>query len=949
MKKASTKIIIPIFFLLTLLCVIIFVVATYRNMRQTEALNIKVKSSLKFLALNETLLSNLQAVENTQRGYIFSSKENFSIPYSRAIAKLASDTGRLNNMLSDIPERLIVISALKSLLIKKIENSRETISLYDSAGINPVLDMMNKGTGLKLTDSIKNWALQIEDADRNLLNQSNAYLEKSAQNTTYRFFLLAFIFFVILVLFLLIINNDIKKRNETAIQIRMQASLLDTIPDTIFTTDKNLIVKTWNKYASEMYGFSATEAIGKPISSLFKVDISDEDSVSSFTVLQEKGSYKDEYTVIKKNGETLFILASINTIIDKDEEITGYVSVHRDITQRKELEKELKIFNTELEQQVKIKTGETINILERITDGFLALDHNFTFTFVNKKAGEILGYDPGKMIGKNIFTDFPETASEDFNNACLQSFKTQQYCLLENYYSPLSLWLENDIYPSLDGLSIFFKDVTFKKKAELALKESEEHYKHLIEHLHAGVIVHRPDTSILLSNHEASRLLGFSSGQILEKKATAREWDFVTADGKKLDLSEYPVMKVLTTGQPLHNMIFGISNKQKKENTWVLVTAFPEYGLSGKLKQIVVTFVDISDRKKAEEELKRNEEMLNMAQAIAKIGSWEFNLETYELKWSKELYHIFEAEHVKAKDLYEYFRNKFHPDDLEKLDNVMKNAIENSKGYQYQHRIITKDGTVKHILGIGEVILNTEGAVVGLKGSGQDITEIIKAEEKLQHSYLQIKQLVNHLQDIREQERTNMAREIHDELGQQLTGLKMYISWLNKKCIPQEIEIKEKFAATMMLIEDTIKSVRKISMELRPSILDDLGLLAAMEWQSTEFEKRSGISTAFINLTNNKEVPARLKTGLFRIFQESLTNVARHADAKKIVSSLKLDRNKLTLTITDDGKGFIYKNIDSKKTLGLLGMEERTKEMGGRYEIKSYPGVGTTVSVTVPV
>jgi signal transduction histidine kinase len=271
------------------------------------------------------------------------------------------------------------------------------------------------------------------------------------------------------------------------------------------------------------------------------------------------------------------------------------------------------------------------------------------------------------------------------------------------------------------------------------------------------------------------------------------------------------------------------------------------------------------------------------------------------------------------------------------------------KGYQYQHRIIANDGTVKHILGIGEVIINNKGELIGLKGSGQDITEIIKAEEKLQQSYQQIKQLVSHLQEIREQERTNMAREIHDELGQQLTGLKMYISWLNKKCNPQETEVKEKFSSTMILIEETIKSVRKISMDLRPSILDDLGLLAAIEWQSNEFERRSGISTEFINLTDNKEVPSRLKTGLFRIFQESLTNIARHADAKKIVSSLKFDNNHLTLTITDDGKGFVYKNIDSKKTLGLLGMEERTKEMGGRYEIKSNPGIGTTVSVTVPV
>jgi PAS domain S-box-containing protein len=862
---------------------------------------------------------------------------------------MAADTGKLKAIATDIPERLKVASELKILIEKKITISRQAVSLYDSAGIYPVLELLNKGIGLKLTDSIKKRIFKIEDADRNVLDNANAYLEKTAQNTTYRFFVLAIIFFVILVLFLLIINNDLKKRNETAAKLSMQASLIETIPDTIFTTDKDRIIKTWNKYASEMYGFSAEEAIGKPINSIFTVKITEEEAASSFSALNEMGSYKNEYTVIKNNGESIFVLASINTILNKDGEISGYVSVHRDITQRKQLEKELKIFNTDLEQQVKIKTAETINILERITDGFLALDNNFTFTFVNKKAGEILGYEPEKMVGKNIFTDFPDTASNEFNNACLKSFKKQQYCLLENFYQPLSLWLENDIYPSKDGLSIFFKDVTFKKKTEFALKESEEHYKHLIEHLHAGVVVHRPDTSILLSNHEASRLLGFSSDQILDKKITDGEWNFVGADGKKLPLNEYPAMQVLNSGKPLHNITLGICNTQTNVITWVLINAFPEYDMAGTLKKIVVTFVDISDRRKAEEELRLSEEMLNMAQAIAKIGSWEFNFETQELKWSKELYRIFEAEDFTGDGLYEYFRNKFHPDDLHKLDDAIQYAIENSSGYQYQHRIISKDGSIKHILGIGELIKNNKGELIGLKGSGQDITEIIKAEEKLQQSYQQIKQLVTHLQDIREQERTNMAREIHDELGQQLTGLKMYISWLSKKCAPQEIEIKEKFSSAMLLIEETIRSVRKISMDLRPSILDDLGLLAAMEWQSMEFEKRSGISTEFINLTNNKDVPPRLKTGLFRIFQESLTNIARHADAKKIISSLKFDNNKLTLTITDDGKGFIYKNIDSKKTLGLLGMEERTKEMGGRYEINSKPGTGTTVSVTVPV
>ena len=177
----------------------------------------------------------------------------------------------------------------------------------------------------------------------------------------------------------------------------------------------------------------------------------------------------------------------------------------------------------------------------------------------------------------------------------------------------------------------------------------------------------------------------------------------------------------------------------------------------------------------------------------------------------------------------------------------------------------------------------------------------------------------------------------------------MYISWLNKKCNPQETDIKEKFAATMMLIEDTIKSVRKISIDLRPSILDDLGLMAAMEWQSTEFEKRSGISTEFINLTNNKEIPPRLKTGLFRIFQESLTNVARHAKAKLVKGKLKVKDNFIVLSIIDDGVGFDPETIKNKRTLGLLGIKERGLLFGGTYEFKSKTGGGSVTTISIPL
>jgi PAS domain S-box-containing protein len=949
MKQISARLLIAVFFLIAFSVIGYFVAATYKNVKGIQSLNRQTNTALGFLLFTEKLLDDVQELATAQRGYIFTSKKDYAIPYQAAVNNLLADIDSLKVKTAQNPTRKKTIDNLVTLTKQRIADSKYNLTLYDSAGIYAVVDEIKKGVSKRISDSLRQAIQELELADHQTINDSNAYLELTAQKTSYRFFILSFIFIAILVAFSLLLYVDFKKKDKVAAQLHYQASLIDAIPDAIFTTDKKFIVKSWNKYAAELYGISEKEALNLPLNSLLSIHNDEQKSAESLSILNKTGSYKDEYQVTKRNKEVIFVLASVNTIINGDNEITGYVAVHRDITERKKLEDSHKKFSQQLAKEVKLKTAETTNILERITDGFLALDKNLTFTFVNKKAGEILGHAPELMIGNNIFSDFPETASNAFNEACALSFKNQQYIFLENYYAPLNTWLENDIYPSPDGLSIFFKDITFKKNAATALKESEERYRHLIEYIHAGVVVHRPDTSVLLYNQEASRLLGLSAEEMDGKKAFDPEWCFVSAEGKKLEVGEYPVTQVIRTGKPLSNLIAGIENPKSHHRLWVLVNAFPEFDESQQLTQVVVTFVDITDRKKAEEELKRSEDNLNMAQNIAKTGSWEFNLLTNDLKWSKELYRIFEFENIPPEVLYEKYRQKFHPDDLPKLDAMMQQSMENKKGYTYQHRIIANNGSIKHILGIGEVILNEKGDLVGLKGTGQDITDIIKAEEKLQNSYRQIKQLVTHLQDIREQERTNMAREIHDELGQQLTGLKMYISWLNKKLMSEDADIKEKFNAAIELIEDTIKSVRKISMDLRPSMLDDLGLLAALEWQSNEFEKRSGIDTEFINQTGNREIPLRLKTGLFRIYQESLTNVARHADAKKIVSSLKFENNNLVLTITDDGRGFAFKNVESKKTLGLFGMKERTIEMGGKYEIISAPGKGTTVSVTVPV
>lgn len=212
----------------------------------------------------------------------------------------------------------------------------------------------------------------------------------------------------------------------------------------------------------------------------------------------------------------------------------------------------------------------------------------------------------------------------------------------------------------------------------------------------------------------------------------------------------------------------------------------------------------------------------------------------------------------------------------------------------------------------------------------------------------QLRDLSAHLQNIREEERMHIAREMHDELGQLLTGFKMDVISVKRK-LSGDLDpvIIKKLEAMENNTNEAIKFVRRLSAELRPSLLDDLGLIAALEWHSHEFENRFNIRVIFQSQMTDLSVPPIIATGIFRIFQESLTNIARHAKAHEVKATLSASDGFLKMEIADDGKGF--DTTEQRKTLGLLGMKERAIMIGGDLNIRSTPGRGTTVVITVPV
>jgi len=220
--------------------------------------------------------------------------------------------------------------------------------------------------------------------------------------------------------------------------------------------------------------------------------------------------------------------------------------------------------------------------------------------------------------------------------------------------------------------------------------------------------------------------------------------------------------------------------------------------------------------------------------------------------------------------------------------------------------------------------------------------------ETLLESYENIRQLAARLEDIREEERSSIAREIHDEIGQQLTGIKMDVSWIGRRVDGSgDAELTERIHDAMELLDSSIRTVRKISTELHPGILNDLGLVAAIAWQSQEFEKRSGIHTEFVSMEDQLDLPSRIAIGLFRICQESLTNVARHSGANNVAIRLSRDGGGVFLMIEDDGKGFDVEEKRNKGTMGLVGMKDRVLMMGGELRIDSVPGRGTCLAVNL--
>ena len=357
-------------------------------------------------------------------------------------------------------------------------------------------------------------------------------------------------------------------------------------------------------------------------------------------------------------------------------------------------------------------------------------------------------------------------------------------------------------------------------------------------------------------------------------------------------------------------------------------------------------------RRRAEAESRAANERFEMVARASSDAIFDWDLVTDGVWWSEGMQNLFG--YGRERTRMQLWSEFVHSDDLARLRATRDRLILGSGQYAVEEfRFRRADGTFADVVIRGHVLRDTSGRAVRMVGGMSDVTARKQAEQKLAQSHRQLRALSARLETLREEERTRIAREIHDELGQMLTALKMDLRWIENRLSrpdtpPSFNPIVDRVVEASELVDATIGSVQKIAADLRPGALDTLGLATAIQHEATRFQNRTGITARVQVPEPPLQVPAPAATAVFRILQEALTNVARHAGGTQVDIDLREEKDRLVLQVRDNGRGLRPPELDHPKSLGLLGMRERAVLLGGEMDFTNGPGGGTVVTLSLP-
>jgi len=576
-----------------------------------------------------------------------------------------------------------------------------------------------------------------------------------------------------------------------------------------------------------------------------------------------------------------------------------------------------------------------LDLFQETEDGIIIVDLNGDILNLNLTTEKLMGKNINEIINQNIGSIFKYINLDENYNSFITTMKGRE----DKYYSITSSKLKKMGYQL--GKMYLISEVTSKINTEKELKSSHENLDRAQKITKSGNWEQDHLTGEIKTSKNLKTLLGFIDNQNITIEMLIEK---MHPDDRNWLQNKWS--KIEKTGKP-HIGVFRIilpngDTKYIEGKTEFIIK-------NKKLLKTIGIFRDITLSHTYKINLEESENRLKEAQSVAHIGSFDYDLINNSVLWSDELYCIYGLNKDTFNVSNDGFFSLVHPDDRVFIKRCINEAILNKTLLEYDHRLIRNDNFDVRIMHCRAKISYDKNGASRIAGTSQDVTEIRNAEIEIKKSREQLRRLASHLQIAQEKERARISREIHDELGQELTGIKMDISWLSNSLKNPEDKIKDRIDSLNKLIDRTIQSVRRISAELRPGVLDDLGLISALEWYVDEYQQRTKIECELMLGEISNNIGNDVSIAIYRIIQESLTNVVRHAKASKIILSLKSDEFNIYLKIQDNGVGYNNDSSKSEKSIGILGMEERVHILGGTFSIQGAKREGAIVKVEIPI
>ncbi len=644
---------------------------------------------------------------------------------------------------------------------------------------------------------------------------------------------------------------------------------------------------------------------------------------NAIKMLKGKRSSSYDFRTITKNGEIRWFTETVAPILFKGKR--AVLGTSMEITEQIEARHKL----------VELEALEA-SVLDAFPHAVIGLK-NRLIVFANDGVQSVFGWKAKELIGKSTRILYPteegfeRIANELYSTLERQrTFKTEFTCRRKDGTEIECMISASRIGESLKekGVVITYEDITDRKRAE-------EAYETMANSSQVGVYVLEKG-KFQFVNDNAAKTTGYSREELIGMNNMI----LVHPEDRQLVQTKGQEMLKNKGTPPFEYRIVTKDGKIR----WIMetLTYIPYRGSRAILGNSMDITGQIESRNRMAE-MKAFENSLLKAIPHAVVGLKNRNISfandgvTTVFGWSP-------AELV-GKSTRSFYRSNA---EYEKIADILYAALEQNATFSAEFPCCRKDGVdidcFVNASRIGES-LKEKGIVI----TYEDITDRKRAEQELERSHEQLRQLSAHLESVREKERTRIARELHDELGQLLTALNTDIILLGKQLPREQKSLIEKTESMAKLIDMTMDTLKKIYMDLRPSMLDHLGLSAAISWQAEEFQKRSGIRCKVNISPEDIMLDSEISTAIFRIFQETLTNVSKHAEATQIAVDLKAAGGKVSLTVKDNGRGITGEQMSKPNSFGLLGIQERTYHLGGTAAISGHPGRGTVVKIIIPV